>query len=239
MGESQTFARRRFWKIAAVAEADEAFAVTLDGRVPKTPSGQPLHLPMRSLAEAIAEEWEAQSETIDPFSMPLTRLANVAIDRTPLVREAMAEEVVRYCETDLLCHLADTPQELIDRQNVGWAPVRDWAAGTLGIRLNAVAGVIAAEQPETSLHAARRHAAKLDDFRLTGLAWAVPLFGSALLGLVVEQGELQSEAAFDLSRIDELWQIEQWGEDAEAAEVAARRAEDARALGRWFAALER
>lgn len=222
----------------AVAEAGKGFAVTLDGRVPKTPSAQPLHLPTRSLADAIAAEWETQSETIDPFSIPLTRLANVAIDRTPLSRDAMVEEVVRYCETDLLCHLADAPQELIDRQNAGWCPVRDWAAGTLGLRLVAVAGIIATQQPEASLDAARRHAAGLDDFRLTGLAWAVPLFGSALLGLAVEQGRLQAEAAFDLSRIDELWQIEQWGEDAEAAEVAERRAEDARALGRWFTALE-
>ncbi len=231
-------APRRFWNTAAVAEAGQAVAVALDGRVPKTPSGQPLQLPTRSLAEAIAAEWEAQSETIDPFSIPLTRLANVAIDRTPLARKAMVEEVVRYCETDLLCHLADTPQELIERQNIGWRPVRDWAADTLGVRLIAVAGIIAAEQPDASLDAARAHAANLDDFSLTGLAWAVPLFGSALLGLAVEQGELHAEAAFDLSRIDELWQIEQWGEDAEAAEVAARRAEDARALGRWFAALE-
>lgn len=228
---------RRFWKTAAVAEAGEAFAVTLDGRVPKTPGGSQLELPTSLLAEAIAAEWEAQSEKIDPFSMPLTRLANVAIDRTPLVREAMAEEVVRYCETDLLCHLADTPQELIDRQKTGWGPVRDWAAGTLGVRLIAVAGVIAADQPEASLNAARRHAANLDDFRLTGLAWAVPLFGSAVLGLAVEQGELQAETAFDLSRIDEIWQTEQWGEDEEAAAVAARRAKDAAALGRWFSAL--
>lgn len=230
---------RRFYRLVGVVQRDHGLAVTLDGRVPKTPGGAPLELPTRSLAEAIAAEWEAQSDTIDPFAMPLTRLANVAIDRTPLAREAMVEEVVRYCETDLLCHLADTPQELIDRQNAGWAPVRDWAAGTLGVRLIAVAGIIATEQPASSLDAARAHAANLDDFRLTGLAWAVPLFGSALLGLAVERGELQSEAAFDLSRIDELWQFEQWGEDAEAAEVAARRAEDARALGRWFAALER
>jgi len=228
---------RRFWKTAAVAEAGGAFGVALDGRVPKTPWGQPLALPTRTLAEAIAAEWQAQTDAIDPLSMPLTRLAYVAIDRTLQARDAMVEEVVRYCETDLLCHLADAPQELIDRQDAGWRPVRDWAGETLGVRLNPVAGIIAPDQPAASLDAARNHAAGLDDFRLTGLAWAVPLYGSALLGLAVEQRHLQAEAAFEVSRIDEIWQIEQWGEDDEAAAATARRARDARALGQWFGAL--
>lgn len=228
---------KRFYKTVSVETDGDAFLVTLDGRTPRTPSGSLLALPSRGLADRVAQEWDAQSEAVRPQTMPLTRLANVAIDRTPDSRSALADELVRYCTTDLVCHLADAPRELVARQDAAWAPVREWAASALRIALKPTVGIIAVDQEDAALKAARDHALSLDDFRATGLAWAVPLFGSALLGLAVERGELRADDAFERSRLDEAWQIEQWGEDDEAAEAAERRRSDAAAIGRWFDAL--
>ena len=231
---------RRFYKTAAPVLQDEAagrWTVTLDTRPLKTPSKADLAVPAESLAKAIAEEWAGQGEHIDPSTMPLTRLANVAIDRTPTSREALAEEVAKYTETDLVCHLADGPSELRERQEAAWRPLRDWAGRSLGIMLVPVEGIIAAPQPSASRQAAYDHALSLDDVRLTGLAWACGLYGSAVLALAVERGELEAETAFEHSRIDEAWQIEQWGEDAEAAAATEARRRDARAVGKLFSAL--
>lgn len=231
---------RRFYKTATPVLQDEAagrWSVTLDTRPLKTPSKADLAVPGEALAAAIAAEWAGQGEYIDPATMPLTRLANVAIDRTPLTREALAEEVAKYTETDLVCHLADGPTELRERQEAAWRPLRDWAGRSLNIMLVPVEGIMASPQPAASRQAAFDHALSLDDFRLTGLAWAAGLYGSAVLALAVERAEIDAETAFEHSRIDEAWQIEQWGEDAEAAAAAEARRRDARALGQLFRAL--
>lgn len=228
---------RRFYKRARAVSRNGRWAVELDERPLKTPAKTDLTLPSEALAGAVAAEWEEQGERIDPSTMPLTRLANVAIDRAPETREAMAEEVARYTETDLVCHLAEGPSELRERQERAWRPLRDWAGRSLDVMLLPVEGVIASPQPEASRHAALAHARSLDDFRLTGLAWACGLYGSAVLALAVEQGKLDAETAFEHSRIDEAWQIEQWGEDAEAMAALAARRRDARAIGALFAKL--
>ena len=159
---------KRFYKCAESAAVEEGWTVELDGRGLKTPQKAPLVLPGKALADAIAEEWARQEERIHIASMHLTRLANVAIDRTPLTREGMADELARYCQTDLVCHLAASPQELRNLQEAAWSPIRIWAGKTLGVVLVPVEGIIASPQPDASLAAARTHALGLDDFRLTG-----------------------------------------------------------------------
>ena len=230
---------RRFYKTASSARSDTGWRIELDGRPVRTPDKTELSLPSEALASLVVLEWESQAENIDPATMPLTRLSNVAIDRTPETREALADEVAKYTETDLVCHLAANPVELRERQEAGWRPLRDWAGKSLNIMLVPVEGVIASPQPAASILAARDHAMSLDDFRLTGLAWATGLFGSAILALAVEQGKVSAEDAFERSRIDEAWQIEQWGEDEEARTATENRRRDARALGQLFTTLPR
>lgn len=225
---------RRFYKQAAAAACGDKWQVELDGRVLKTPAKQTLLLPAEALANAIAAEWDAQAEHVDPATMPLTRLTNVAIDQTPAAREALAAEVAKYAETDLVCHLAEGPAALRERQEAAWRPLRDWAGQSLGIVLIPVEGIIASPQPSASLEAAHAHAMALGNIRLTGLAWACGLYGSGVLALAVERGRISAGDAFHASRIDEDWQIEQWGADEEAAQAAENRRKDALALGELF-----
>lgn len=225
---------KRFYKHAKQVEADSGWTVELDGRGLTTPEKAQLRLPTEALAEAIAAEWERQQDRIHIASMYLTRLANVAIDRTPKTREGMAEELARYCQTDLVCHLASSPKDLRETQEAAWTPVRVWAGKALGIVLVPVEGIIASPQPNASLLAARTHAMGLDDFRLTGLAYACGLFGSALLALATEQGEIDGLEAFDRTLVDEKYQMARWGSDEEAeARIEAHRRE-AIAVKAWF-----
>ena len=228
---------KRFYKNAGITGAGDGWSVVLDGRPVRTPARAELTLPTQALARAIAEEWDRQGEQIDIQAMHLMRLANVAIDRTPETRAAMADEVAKYCETDLTCHLAEGPEALVARQEAAWRPVRDWSGRALGVMLVPVTGLLAVPQPAASLEAARAHALALDDFRLTGLAFGCGLFGSALLALALEQGEIDAESAHRAARIDEDYQAEQWGRDEEAEAFAAARRIEADALGSWFTAL--
>lgn len=228
---------KRFYKEAVAEQMPGGWTVTLDGRSIKTPARAALCLPSQRLARAIAAEWNDQDEIIDLMSMHLTRLANVAIDRTPEARDEMADELARYCETDLVCHLAEGPVELVERQEAYWRPVRDWAGQELDILLVPVEGVLASPQPDASLEAARQVALDMDDFRLTGTVYACGLFGSALLALAVAEGQLSAADAFEVSRVDEAWQIEQWGEDDEAKAVTEARRKEARALETWMRGL--
>lgn len=227
---------RRFYETVAVSREATGWGVTLDGKALRTPEKNGLIFPTEALAAAIADEWRAQIERIDLQSMFNTRLANVAIDRTPVARAELAVEAARYAETDLVCHLAEAPAKLRERQEAAWGPLRAWAE-EFGVRLAPVTGILAARQPAASVEAMRGHAASLDDFRLTGLVHAVALFGSAVLGLAVERGRLSAADAFELSRIDEAFQASQWGEDAEAVRRTERTRAEARALDQWFGAL--
>lgn len=235
--QSPTQNPKKFYEQAVAVRGQQGWLVELDGRSVKTPARQPLILPTEQLARAIAAEWNEQDEEIDIAAMNLTRLANVALDRADETRMEMADEFAKYCETDLVCHLAEGPEELIEREEDAWRKVRDWAGEEMDIFLVPVTGIIASPQPDASLDAARDHAYGLDAFRLTGLLYGAGLLGSALLALTVEQGVLSAEDAFEVSRIDEAYQAEMWGEDAEAKEITARRREDARSLGVWFRAL--
>ncbi len=230
-------APKRFYQSVTAERLGDGWTVLLDGRSLKTPARAALLLPTRRLAEIIAREWDQQAEQINVAAMPLTRLANVAIDRTPEMREEMAEEVMRFCETDLLCHLAEEPDELVDDQTRLWAPVRNWAEEALDIHLVTVEGVMASPQPPSSIDAAGAYALGLDDFRLTGLVYACGLYGSALLGLAVIEEALDAMTAFDYSRVDEAWQAVRWGEDEEAKAATEIRRTEAGALRAWIEAL--
>jgi chaperone required for assembly of F1-ATPase len=228
---------KRFWTTADVAERDGGWAVTLDGRTPKTPAHAPLVLPTGAAARLVAEEWAAQVEFIDPATMPATRLASTAIDRVSRAREPVAEEIAAFAGSDLLCYLADHPTSLAVEQAREWTPWRDWGALELGVTLEAAEGIIHRPQDPAAMARVRELALRLDDFALTGLATAVPLLGSAVLGLAVQRGVLSGEAAFELSRLDEAFQERQWGVDEEAAERTAGRRAEAVLLDRWFRAL--
>jgi chaperone required for assembly of F1-ATPase len=233
---------KRFWTAVDVKEGKaaqgSAWAVTLDGRTPKTPAHAQLVLPTEAAARLVADEWAAQGEFIDPGTMPATRLASTAIDRVRQAREPVADEVAAFAGSDLVCYLADHPTALAVEQAREWTPWRDWAALELGVVLEAAEGIIHRQQDPAAMARVRELALRLDDFALTGLATATPLLGSAVLALAVQRGALSGEAAFDLSRLDEAFQERQWGVDEEAAARTAARRAEAVLLERWFRALE-
>ncbi|MCC5997420.1 MAG: hypothetical protein JJU18_13745 [Oceanicaulis sp.] len=216
---------RRFYTEAAAAPGEGGWRVLLDGRQVRTPSRSVLVLPGEALARAVAAEWSAQGEHINPFTMPLTRLCHVALDRMGAVREGAAAEVARFARTDLLSHRAEEAG-LAARQAAVWDPFLEWSAKALDAPLHAAASITALEQPEASIAALERRALALDDFRLTGLVSAAPLLGSAVLAFALLEGEGDGEAVFEASRVDERYQGERWGEDAEAAEAEANAKRD-------------
>lgn len=228
---------KRFWKAVDVAEGEGGWTVLLDGRAPKTPAHAKMTLPTEVAARLVADEWAAQGEFIEPGTMPATRLASTAIDRVSQVRDAVADEIAAYAGSDALCYVAEHPTPLVERQAREWTPWRDWAARELGVTLEPAEGIVHRAQDPAAAARVKALALELDDFALTGLAAAVPLLGSAILGLAVQRGVLSGEAAFDLSRIEEAFQEDQWGVDAEAAERTANRRAEAVLFDRWFRAL--
>lgn len=228
---------KRFWKEASVAPDGEGHVVLLDGRAPKTPAHAWIVLPTLAAAQMVADEWAAQGEFIDPGTMPATRLAATAIDRVSQTREPVADEIASYVGSDLLCYLAEHPTPLVADQTRLWAPWRDWAAAELGVHVEATQGIIHLAQSPDGIARVRALALELDDFALTGLATAVPLLGSAILGLAVQRGAVSGAAAFELSRLDEAFQERQWGIDADNAERTEARRAEAVLLDRWFRAL--
>ena len=229
---------KRFYTAASAVEAGDSFGVALDGRALRTPQGSPLRLPTIAAAELIASEWTAQGELIVVPDMPATRLAFTAIDRVAGAREEVAAEVARYAGSDLVCYFAEGPAELVARQRARWLPLLEWGEAELGLRFIPCVGVVHTAQPQETLEAVEALALRLDDYALTGLAHAAALFGSALIALALERAHVNGPEAFALSRLDEAFQEERWGEDAEAAERTARMQAEAAALGKWFAALK-
>ncbi|MEP7030959.1 MAG: ATP12 family protein [Pseudolabrys sp.] len=228
---SRPVLRKRFYAHATVAEQGGAFAVRLDGKQVMTPARRALAAPSRQLAETMAQEWDAQKESIEPARMPLTRLANVVIDAVAAQRPAIADEVAKYFGTDLLCYRADTPPALVARQSEHWDPVLTWATEKLGARFALAQGVIHVAQPLETI-AAARNAVPADEWRLGAVASITVLTGSGLLALALSHGAITPDAAWSAAHVDENWQLEFWGGDQLAAErIANRRAEfDAAAL---------
>jgi chaperone required for assembly of F1-ATPase len=223
--------------VAATKAVDGGVAVQLDGRQPKTPGGAALVLPTQAAADLVAAEWQAQGEWIDFTAMAANRHAFTAIDRVRLARAETAAELARFAGSDLLCYFAEQPAALVERQHTQWDPILDWAEDRHGLLFVRASGVVYQAQPPETLKRAEALGLALNDFELAGLAWAAALFGSTVLGLALQQRRITGEEAFELSRLDEAFQNEQWGVDAEAAARAEGIHAEALALERWFAAL--
>lgn len=228
---------RRFYKTVAVTEAEGGFGVLLDGRNLRTPKAVRMVLPTRAAAGQIAEEWAAQTDVIEMAAMHATRLANTAIETVGATREAVADQIVQYAGSDLLCYFAESPRELVSRQETAWGPLLARAEAEAGLVFERCEGIQHRPQPPETLARVREIALELDDFALAGLAFGTALFGSAVLAVGVLRGWTSGEAAFELSRLDESFQEEKWGIDAEAAERTARLTGEAAMLERWFRAL--
>lgn len=231
-------AHKRFFNDATVGARDGGFAVLMDGRQLRTPGKAPFLVPTQPLADICAAEWRAQVDIVRPETMPMTRLVNVVIDHTPRTRARIVESIAGYAATDLVCHRAEAPVALTQRQADAWGPLVEWAARDLGAPLRVVTGVIAADQPREARAAFAAAAEAFDDFALTGLAQAVGIAGSGVIGLALARGRLDAEAAYKASCLDDLWQLETWGEDF----IARKRLDGLKAefdmLGAYFAALK-
>ncbi len=227
--------RRRFYAQASVAKETDGYAVRLDGKPVHSPARRILAAPTRALAEAMAAEWQAQRDVIDPSTMPLTRLANAIIDGVADRPEPVAAEIVKYCGSDLLFYRARNPAELVERQRRHWDPVLAWAAHALGQRFVLGEGVVHVAQPEQALAAI--HAAIPDDpWRLGALHAATTLLGSALLALALAYGKLSVDEAWQAAHVDEDWNMEEWGRDALALERRAFRFAELKAAAAVLAA---
>jgi chaperone required for assembly of F1-ATPase len=212
--------RKRFYTMAGVAAGPDGFAITLDGKPVRTPSRRTLAVPTADIAEAIAAEWDAQQDIIDPTRMPLTRLANSVIDAVADRVDAVADDVAKYFETDLLCYRAGHPDVLVAREAAHWDPVLFWAADRLGARFILAEGIMHVRQPDQAIAAARAALPK-EPWAIAALHVLTTLTGSALLPLALMHGRLDEDEVWAAAHVDEDWNIEKWGVDAE---VAARRA---------------
>jgi len=232
----------RFWDTAAVAETEGGFTVLLDGKPMRIPGGQPLTITVPALADGIAAEWQqagnARGGAMSMDDVPLTRLAGTAQDRIAADPAPVAVALSQYAETDLLCYRAEHPVALVVRQARAWQPWLDWAAQTLGARLQVTTGIIHQPQEPAALDAIRRAMAGQSVLALAALGIAVPLLGSAVLGLALAEGALDAAAAHELASLDELFQVASWGEDDEAALRRQRVADDI-ALAERFIRLSR
>lgn len=228
------WAPKRFWTAAAAVEVEGGFSVQLDTRVVKTPAKAAFVLPSRVMAEAIAVEWDAQSGLIKPETMPLTRAANSAIDKVAVLHEGVVDEISGFGGSDLLCYRAEQPIELANRQAAGWDPLLAWAEEAFAASLNVTTGIMPVEQPPESQARLRAAVHAQTPFQLAALHDLVAITGSLILGLAVARERLSADEAFALSRIDETWQIEQWGDDEEAAALETKRMEALRCAARFY-----
>ena len=217
---------KRFYKTVGVEDGADGFRVVLDGRPVRTPLKAILSLPARPLADAIAEEWDAQTETIDIPSMPLAGFANAALDRIAVGRSSFVSDIAGYASTDLLCYRADEPPALVERQIAVWQPHLDWLAREKDIRLETTSGIVHVQQDDKELEKVRAIVDDRDDFALTGLHALTTGMGSVVLALAVAERRLKAEEASSASLLDELFQAERWGEDPLAVERRAKLANE-------------
>ena len=213
---------KRFYKAVGLGADGDLHVVQLDGRTARTPGRSPLGVAERSIAEALAAEWDAQAEHIDPATMPLTRIVNSAIDGVAAKMAETRADIVAYAGNDLLCYRADSPEELVRRQAELWDPLLDWADRSLGARLLTGEGIIPISQPEAAVARFAEALQPFDPLRLTALHVATSLTGSAVIPLALAHREIEGNAAWDAAHVDEDWQARQWGEVDEAG--ARRRA---------------
>lgn len=227
---------KRFFSDVAV---DRDRVVRLDDRPVRTPGRAPLALPTDRLAQAVAEEWRSVGDTIDPRAMPLTGLANAAIDRVAPAREAFAAGLARYAETDLLCYRAESPRELVERQAARWDPLLDWACIRYDVHFELVRGVIHRPQPATTVARLSDAVASRDAFALAALSPLVTLTGTLVGALALAEDATDAQTLWIAAQVDEDWQAEHWGEDTLAAQAREGRRRDYDAAARFLSLLER
>lgn len=213
--------QKRFWKDVSVAETETGFLVELDGRRVKTPAKAPLEVPTAKMARAIAAEWDAQEDGINPEAMPFTRSANAAIDKVRHQHAEVAQMLADYGDSDLLCYRADNPEGLTLRQAEQWNPPLEWAESVLGARLQPRTGVLHQPQDKAELEKLSAQVHALTEFQLAAFHDLVSISGSLILGFAAAQGWRKPEEIWLISRLDEIWQEEQWGPDEEALVAAA------------------
>ena len=229
---------KRFWKDVAVEPEGEGWGIRLDGRPVKTPARVALSVPTSALAEAIADEWRSVGDTIDPRTMPLTGLANAAIDRVAPAKETFTEGIARYAEADLACYRAEGPQPLIERQEQSWDALLAWARRRYDVDFVTTSGLMHVAQPAATVEQLSHAVAALDAWQLAGLSPLVTISGSLLAGLAVLEKSLSPEKAWNAVTVDDRWQIEQWGADAEAEAALDNRRHDFLAAARFLELLD-
>jgi chaperone required for assembly of F1-ATPase len=225
---------RRFYKRAAAAPAAAGVAVLLDGKPVKTPARKALEVPAEELARAICAEWNAQGDKVDPRSMPLTGLANAALDRVAPEREAFAAGLARYGETDLLCYRAEAPNPLVERQAAAWDPILAWARRRYDVDFTVTAGIVHRPQPPATIERLAAATAARDPFRLAAMAPLVTIAGSLLIALALAEGEIGPDQAWQAATVDEAWQAEKWGEDPLATQALENRRREFEAAYRFL-----
>jgi chaperone required for assembly of F1-ATPase len=232
---------KRFYKSVSIAPMPAAasdathWRVLLDDRPLRTPAKAYFHVPTQALAEAIADEWRAQHTHLDPATMPLTKLANSAIDGVGDRQHLVRADIVKYAASDLLCYRADSPRELIHRQAQAWDPILAWAHTMCGAQFAVSAGVMPVAQAPAAMAAVAQALEPYDSFALAALHVMTTLTGSALLALAHAHGRLSAAASWAAAHVDEDWQIRQWGEDAQATARRAHRWTEMQAAARMLA----
>jgi chaperone required for assembly of F1-ATPase len=209
---------KRIYKTVAVAETDTGFAVHLDGRPVRSPARRELTLPNRALAEAVAAEWEAQGETVDPRSMPIMSLAATSADRVETQREHVIDTIAGYAGSDLLCYRAESPEDLVRLQSGTWQPLLDWCADTFAARFKVTTGIMPVPQDPSALRAIRDAVSGHDAPAITALHEMTTITGSVVIGLAILEGRLDAEEGIAAAQLDDRFQMERNGEDEEALE---------------------
>ena len=229
---------KRFWKAAAAALDDAGhWRIELDGRPVRTPARALLLLPGETLAQEAAAEWHAAGDTVDPRAMPLTGLANAAVDHVAPKPHAFADSLARYAASDLLCYRADSPTKLIAAQAEAWDPLLHWARRRFDVDFRVTDGISPVDQPQATLDQLGQAVHALDPYRLAGLSPLVTIGGSLVAALALLEGAVTVDEAWNAVSLDERWQLDQWGADEEAERALAAREKDFRAAARFLSLL--
>lgn len=228
---------KRFYREVSVAPGEGGFAIQLDGRTVRTPDRADLAVPTTALADAIADEWRAQGDTVAPATMKLTGLANAAIDKVRPARAAFIADLAKYGESDLLCYRAGDPADLVATEAAAWDPLLGWAQARFDIHFEIATGIVHRAQPPATVARLAEAVAARDDFALAALSPLVRIAGSLVIALAVAEGAIDADAGFDAAHLDEIWQVGRWGEDAEAAAARAARKSDFLSAARFTALL--
>ncbi|ARS29149.1 ATP12 family chaperone protein [Sphingomonas sp. KC8] len=226
---------KRFYKNVAAVAGPDGFAIELDGRPVKTPARAALLLPTQALADAVVAEWQSQEDTIDPRSMPLTGLANAAIDRVAPDPLKFAQDIAVYGESDVTCYRADEPDDLVVRQAEAWDALLDWARRRYDVHFEIATGIIHRPQPDATVARLAEAVVARDAFTLAGLSPLTTIGGSLVAALAVAEGAVDPAEAFAATHLDELWQAAQWGEDSLALAAREARERDFLAAARFIA----